>query len=171
MQTQHADIAVVGAGIVGIACAYYLARSTQAPKVVVIDPLAPMSPTSAASGENYPNWWPHPVMTAFTDYSIDLMEQISRESDNQLHMTRRGYALATRQADPDRLLRQLHEGYGSGGSRKIRSWPDDRGRGQARRLRRSRRGDGRDQRARRLHAAAVANRHHEIGRASCRERV
>ena len=110
----------MGAGIVGIACAYYLALSERRPKVALIDPLAPMSLTSAASGENYRNWWPHPVMTAFTDYSIDLMEAVARESDNRLHMTRRGYALATRQADPELLLRQLHEGYGPQGAAKIR---------------------------------------------------
>lgn len=121
MKSESADIAVVGAGIVGISCAYYLALSRRRPKVVLIDPLQPMSLTSAASGENYRNWWPHPVMTAFTDYSIDLMEAIATESDNRIHMTRRGYALATRQAAPDGLLRQLHEGYGADGAAKIRS--------------------------------------------------
>jgi glycine/D-amino acid oxidase-like deaminating enzyme len=120
MQTRRADIAVVGAGIVGVACAYSLTRSARAPKVVVIDPLAPMSLTSAASGENYRNWWPHEVMTAFTDHSTDLMEQIARDSGNRIHMTRRGYALATRQADPEPLLRQLHKGYGTEGARRIR---------------------------------------------------
>lgn len=120
MKTQQADVAVIGAGIVGIACAYYLATSKRAPKVLLIEPLAPMSLTSAASGENYRNWWPHPVMTAFTDYSTDLMEKIARESGNQIHMTRRGYALATRLANPDVLLRQLHEGYGKDGAGKIR---------------------------------------------------
>ncbi len=114
------DIAVVGAGIVGIACAYYLTLSERRLKVALIDPLAPMSLTSAASGENYRNWWPHPVMTEFTDFSIDLMEAVATESDNRLHMTRRGYALATRQADPELLLRQLHEGYGPQGAAKIR---------------------------------------------------
>ena len=120
MKTQQFDIAVVGAGIVGIACAYYLALSQRRPKVALIDPLAPMSLTSAASGENYRNWWPHPAMTEFTDYSIDLMEAVATESDNRLHMTRRGYALATRQADPELLLRQLHEGCGPQGAAKIR---------------------------------------------------
>jgi glycine/D-amino acid oxidase-like deaminating enzyme len=105
---------------VGIACAYYLAISERAPRIVLIDPLTPMSLTSAASGENYRNWWPHPIMTAFTDYSTDLMEKIARESGNQLHMTRRGYALATRQPDPAVLLRQLYEGYGADGAAKIR---------------------------------------------------
>lgn len=120
MQRQTADVAVIGAGIVGIACAYYLAISRRAPKVVLIDPLAPMSLTSAASGENYRNWWPHKVMTAFTDYSTDLMEEIARASDNQIHMTRRGYVLATRQADTEALLHQLHEGYGDMGDGRIR---------------------------------------------------
>lgn len=120
MKTQHADVAVIGAGIVGIACAYYLALSGRAPRLVVIDPQTPMSLTSAASGENYRNWWPHRVMTAFTDHSIDLMEQIARDSDNRLRMTRRGYALATRQAHPDVLLRQLYEGYGTEAAGKIR---------------------------------------------------
>ncbi|HTZ78110.1 MAG TPA: FAD-binding oxidoreductase [Stellaceae bacterium] len=114
------DIAVIGAGIVGIACAYYLTRSARQPRVALVDPLAPMSLTSAASGENYRNWWPHPVMTTFTDHSIDLMEAIAGESGNRIHMTRRGYALATRQADPEPLLRQLQEGYGPEGAAKIR---------------------------------------------------
>ena len=120
MKSQQVDIAVIGAGIVGIACAYYLALSKKSMKVAIIDPLAPMSLTSAVSGENYRNWWPHPAMTAFADYSIDLLEAVSNESNNQLHMTRRGYALATRQANPEVLLRQLYEGYGRAGAEKIR---------------------------------------------------
>ena len=41
---------------------------------MLIDAGQPMGLTSAASGENYRNWWPHPVMTEFTDRSIALME-------------------------------------------------------------------------------------------------
>src|SRR5579872_5672157 len=111
MKRRPVDIAVVGAGIVGIACAYYLALSKRRPKVALIDPRAPMSLTSAASGENYRNWWPHPVMTAFTDYSIDLLEAVARESGNRIHMTRRGYVLATRESDPSALLAKLDAGY------------------------------------------------------------
>lgn len=120
MSDRKVDIAVIGAGIVGIACAYYLARSHPAARIAIVDPNAPMSLTSAASGENYRNWWPHPVMTAFTDYSIDLLEEFARQHDNRIHMTRRGYALATRQAKPDQLLDELHRGYGPDGAGRIR---------------------------------------------------
>src|SRR3984885_539201 len=120
MSERSVDIAVVGAGIVGIACAYYLVKSCPSARIAIVDPNAPMSLTSAASGENYRNWWPHPVMTAFTDYSIDLLEDIARQHDNRIHMTRRGYALATRRARPDDLLNELHTGYGAEGARRIR---------------------------------------------------
>ncbi len=120
MSARKADVAVIGAGIVGIACAYYLARSRPALRIVIVDQNAPMSLTSAASGENYRNWWPHPIMTAFTDYSIDLLEEIARRHDNRVRITRRGYALATRQPKPDQLLEELHTGYGPEGASRIR---------------------------------------------------
>ncbi len=119
MTAHDSDIVVVGAGIVGIATAYFLSTRHKR-RVTILDPNAPMSMTSAASGENYRNWWPHRVMTRFTDRSIDLMEEIARESDNRLHMTRRGYALATRRANIDALIEQLNQGYGTEGAASIR---------------------------------------------------
>jgi glycine/D-amino acid oxidase-like deaminating enzyme len=59
----EADVAVIGAGNVGIAVAYYLVGRHGVPDVILIDARDPMSLTSAQSGENYRNWWPHPVMT------------------------------------------------------------------------------------------------------------
>lgn len=119
MNRIDCNVAVVGAGITGIAAAYYLCVAHRIRDVMLIDPNPPMSFTSAQSGENYRNWWPHPVMTAFTDDSIDLMEQVARESDNRLNMTRRGYALATRE-NPDELIEELHRGYGADGEASIR---------------------------------------------------
>lgn len=113
---RTARIAVIGAGNVGLAVAYYLVTHHQATNVVIIDPRDPMSLTSAQSGENYRNWWPHPVMTAFTDHSISLMEAIDRESGGRLNMTRGGYALVTRRERPDDLLRELHQGYSRSGA-------------------------------------------------------
>lgn len=110
--SEGADVAVIGAGSVGIAAAYYLVRQQNVRNVVLIDPRAPMSLTSAQSGENYRNWWPHPVMTAFTDHAIELLEQIDRESGGRLNMTRGGYSLVTRRSMPEDLIQGLYRGYG-----------------------------------------------------------
>jgi glycine/D-amino acid oxidase-like deaminating enzyme len=110
---QHVDVVVIGAGSVGIAVAYYLVTRHKLKSVMLIDPRDPMSLTSAQSGENYRNWWPHPVMTAFTDYSISLMEKIDRKSGSRLNMTRGGYALVTRTERPDDLVNDLYRGYGA----------------------------------------------------------
>ena len=93
---ENVEILVVGAGIAGIATAYYLCTRYKKASVLLVDSRQPMSFTSAQSGDNYRNWWPHPTMTDFTNYSIDLMEQIASTSSNILAMTRRGYVAATR---------------------------------------------------------------------------
>ena len=106
-----AEVAILGAGLAGIATAHYLCRSDPELPVVLIDCRTPLSYTSAQSGDNYRNWWPHPTMTAFTNHSIDLMEEVARDSGNRLQMTRRGYLLATRQPDIDAIVAGLHAGY------------------------------------------------------------
>lgn len=108
---DEVEVAVIGAGSVGIAVAYYLVRDHGVRRLALIDPLAPMSLTSAQSGENYRNWWPHRVMTAFTDHSIDLMERLDEASGGRLNMTRGGYALVTRRERPQDLIDALHQGY------------------------------------------------------------
>jgi len=97
---DQVEIAIVGAGIVGIATAYYLSVKHGKKSVLLIDPRPPMSYTSAQSGDNYRNWWPHPVMTAFTNDSIDELDRLAKESKNVFNMTRGGYVLASRQ-DPE----------------------------------------------------------------------
>jgi len=119
-QQSSVEIAVIGAGSVGIAVAYYLSRKHGYRDIVIIDPRDPMSLTSAQSGENYRNWWPHPVMTAFTNDSIALMEDIARESGNRINMSRRGYTLITRRTQPDDLIEDLYRGYGSDAQSLIR---------------------------------------------------
>jgi len=121
MNRKHdTEIVVIGAGIVGIATAYYLCTRHKKASLLLIDSRPPMSFTSAQSGDNYRNWWPHPTMTEFTDYSIDLMEQIAAESSNVFNMTRRGYVLATRNSNIDELVAGLHAGYRGSGSGQIR---------------------------------------------------
>ncbi|MCC6534588.1 MAG: FAD-binding oxidoreductase [Burkholderiales bacterium] len=108
---DQVEVAVIGAGSVGIAVAYYLVVERGRRRVALIDCRPAMSFTSARSGENYRNWWPHPVMTAFTDHSISLMEQIDRASGSRLDMTRGGYALASRRERPEDLISSLYRGY------------------------------------------------------------
>ena len=55
---QDVEIAIVGAGIAGIAVAYYLYVKHKCCSVLLIDSRQPMSYTSAQSGDNYRNWWP-----------------------------------------------------------------------------------------------------------------
>jgi len=114
------SILVIGAGIIGISTAYYLKKHQPDLNVILIDSDQPMALTSAQSGENYRNWWPHPIMTAFTDHSIDLMEAIAQESGNRINMNRRGYTLVTRSDNTDQLMDELVNGYGGSADELIR---------------------------------------------------
>lgn len=110
-ELPEVDVAIVGAGNVGIAVAYYLVKEQGIRSVALIDARDPMSLTSAQSGENYRNWWPHPTMTAFTDHSIKLMEQMDVKTAGRLNMTRGGYSLVTRRKQPEDLIEDLYRGY------------------------------------------------------------
>ena len=120
MQKTSHQVAVIGAGIAGIATAYYLARTHGVTGIVLIDRGQPMNFTSAQSGENYRNWWPRPEMVDFTNRSIDLLEEIARDSGNRINMTRRGYVLATRKADAGDLVEQMRAGLGQDAERLLR---------------------------------------------------
>ena len=111
MDELQTEILIIGAGISGIATAWFLARDQGITDVTLVDAREPMSFTTAHSGENYRNWWPHPTMVAFTERSTEIMEQVAREHDNVLHMTRNGYALASRSRDIEAMYAQLRAGY------------------------------------------------------------
>ena len=55
------DVAIIGAGNSSISVAYHLVTRHGAKRVVLLDLGDPMGLTSAQSGENHRNWWPHPV--------------------------------------------------------------------------------------------------------------
>ena len=119
MKYLGSEIAIIGAGMAGIATAFYLSRN-RSRSISLVDCRQPMSLTSSQSGDNYRNWWPHPVIVDFTNHSIDLMERIARNSGNILQMTRRGYALATRQENVDNLLWALSAGFGPANQKEVR---------------------------------------------------
>src|SRR5258705_12620090 len=92
-----ADVVICGAGIAGVAAAYHLAVRRGVRDVVLVDERPPLSLTSDKSTESYRNWWPGPGddMVAVMNRSIDLLEELARESGNVFRMNRRGYLFAT----------------------------------------------------------------------------
>src|SRR4029450_8258259 len=103
MSPRSAEVVICGAGIGGIAAAYHLAVRRGVKNVVLVDEGSPLSVRSDKSMECYRNWWPGPGddMVAFMNRSIDLLEELARESDNLFRLNRRGYLFAT--ADPTQV--------------------------------------------------------------------
>lgn len=97
------DVVVCGAGIAGIAAAYHLAVKRGRKHVVLVDERDPLSLTSDKSTEAYRNWWPGPdsAMVAFMNRSIDLLEELARETNDVFRLNRRGYLYVT--GDPARV--------------------------------------------------------------------
>ena len=103
MAPSSATVVICGAGIAGVATAYHLAVRRGVRGVVLVDERPPLTLTSDKSAECYRNWWPGPgdAMVAVMNRSIDLLEELARESGNVFRMNRRGYLFAT--ADPARV--------------------------------------------------------------------
>ena len=95
--TTTAEVVICGAGIAGVSAAYHLAVRQGVKNIVIIDERAPLSLTSDKSTECYRNWWPGPgpEMVQFMNRSIDLLEDLARESGNIFNLNRRGYLYAT----------------------------------------------------------------------------
>jgi len=130
MARPSTDIVVCGAGIAGVATAYFLTVHGGAKRVTLCDPLPPLTLTSDKSTECYRNVWPNRPMVALMNRSIDIIERLAVESGNAFNLNRRGYLYVT--ADPERLA-QLQTGaeraaeFGSGPMRVHRGNPDDPG--------------------------------------------
>lgn len=110
MGAPTAEVVICGAGIAGVAAAYHLAVRRGVRSVVLVDERPPLSLTSDKSAESYRNWWPGPGddMVALMNRSIDVMEELARESGNVFLMNRRGYLFAT--AQPEQIERYLEAG-------------------------------------------------------------
>ena len=101
-----ADVVIVGAGMAGIAAAYQLAVRDGVRRVMVIDRREPLSLTSGKGTEAYRNYWPGPddTMVRFMNRSIDLLDNLDRESGHAFALNRRGYVFLTADRDEaDRL--------------------------------------------------------------------
>ena len=97
-----ADVVVCGAGIAGVATAYFLAVDLGVERVVLCDPRPPLTLTSDKSTECYRNWWPNAPMVGLMNRSIDLLDGWADQNSNGFNMNRRGYLYVT--GDPDRAL-------------------------------------------------------------------
>lgn len=91
---QTAEVVICGAGITGVAAAYFLSKAG-IKNILLIDERSPLSFTSDRSTECYRNWWPDAEMLALMNHSIDLMEVLAEESGNVFRMNRRGYLYVT----------------------------------------------------------------------------
>lgn len=102
MKDTKANVVICGAGIAGIAAAYYLTLQG-IEGILLVDKGAPLSLTSDKSTEAYRNWWPGPdgAMIALMNRSIDLIESLAQENNNPFHLNRRGYLYLT--SDPGRI--------------------------------------------------------------------
>jgi len=83
---------ICGAGIAGIATAYYLSVKYGQKDIVLLDRLLPMSLTTSKSGENYRDYWPQACMTEFITHSLDLMRELmGQDNRNVFEMREIGY--------------------------------------------------------------------------------
>ncbi len=117
---EQASTVICGAGIAGIATAYWLSVHHKQTGIVIADSLHPMSLTSAASGENFRNWWPQQHLAELADRSISLMHQLAGPDGEHFRISQNGYAYATRTSNANAVVGELEKTYGhvtSGGIR------------------------------------------------------
>jgi glycine/D-amino acid oxidase-like deaminating enzyme len=125
MAPNRAAVVICGAGIAGISAAFYLAVRHGVRDVVLVDPRPPLSLTSDKSTEAYRNWWPGPGddMARFMNRSIDLLEELARETGNRFLMNRRGYAFFTADGVGARSFQETGEAISALGAGPLRIHP------------------------------------------------
>ena len=120
-QTDHrsADVVVCGAGIAGISAAYHLSVRQGIKNVLIVDEGSPLSMTSDKSTECYRNFWPGPgdAMVSLMNRSIDILEELARESGNVFQLSRRGYVYATATSNRVSLFERAAEESSQSGRR------------------------------------------------------
>ena len=90
------SVIVSGAGIAGVATAHRLATKYGLKNVTVVDRFSPLSMTSAVSTECFRNVWSNRKMSELANLSIDILENLSKQSDNYFNMSHRGYVYVTK---------------------------------------------------------------------------
>ncbi len=111
MSTHQADVVICGAGIAGIAAAYYLAIKQRVKNIMLVDERAPLTLTSDKGTAAYRNWFPGPddAMVRLMNRSIDLLDELADESENFFQLNRRGYVFLTAQPEKIGALKKSAE--------------------------------------------------------------
>jgi glycine/D-amino acid oxidase-like deaminating enzyme len=92
-------LTICGAGIAGVATAYYLLKSSADLEVILVDKNQPLSFTTSKSGENFRDYWPQPMMRAFISDSIILMNELKAQyGEDSFEMKYSGYNFVTHDA-------------------------------------------------------------------------
>jgi glycine/D-amino acid oxidase-like deaminating enzyme len=93
-------IAICGAGIAGVATAYYILKLRKDCKVILIDKNQPLSFTTSKSGENFRDYWPEKNMRQFVSDSIELMKELRAEyGEESFEMKNSGYNFISHNID------------------------------------------------------------------------
>lgn len=94
------SIAICGAGIAGVATAYYLKKSDPSAQIVIIDKQQPLSFTTSKSGENFRDFWPQKSMQQLSTHSIRLMQELEETfEDTHFKMNYSGYNFVTKKSE------------------------------------------------------------------------
>lgn len=127
--SERATVAIVGAGMAGLACAYHLAVEHGVRDVVLVDDREPLTLTSDKGTQAYRNWWPGPddTMFRFVSRSIDLLERSADECGNHFRLNRRGYVFLTAHPDGAARLRADAHAVSAFGMGALREHDDARG--------------------------------------------
>ncbi len=106
------NICICGAGIAGIATAYYLLMANKDLSITIVDKNQPMSFTTSKSGENYRNYWPQKCMRQFVSHSIELMKDMRLTMDEPFEMIENGYNFVSHDSNNSIFNIDFNENYG-----------------------------------------------------------
>lgn len=98
---RHFDTVICGAGIAGIATAYYLAVKYGHTNVLLADKLLPMSFTTNAFGENYRDYWPQACLISLSTHSLDLLDELIGEHGDVFALRDFGYQFVSHSVGTD----------------------------------------------------------------------
>ncbi|MFT5484991.1 MAG: glycine/D-amino acid oxidase-like deaminating enzyme [Halieaceae bacterium] len=104
---------ICGAGIAGVAAAYYLAVRYGQKDIILVDKLPPLSFTTSKSGENYRDFWPQPCMREFSTDSLNLMDELKSMHGDVFDMRPVGYQFVSTELDTE-IFSESHSEQKSG---------------------------------------------------------